>query len=697
MDVANIAPRKIFRAKKTLRASDRKQWEALHRRRSHSGNDQPFKKYDHQKNHLQGMDAEGIDDSKHGKHFISNHAKSELSKPGLCQSSTMYCKSDIKAELKASDTDVAEKHIETASLKDQDIQSNGHLQLREHQNIGLLRKSINSPSKSADQNVIATNGSAIHISSCVLKEDFNNKTSKTYSTKIPELMDQKNCVKSISSDRKWNIEPVLSIIDVEDLKFVSLNANDKTGNLKTKYSIGPILEKMSNKAQENMRNMHLSAPHITINVKDKVEENVQNGIQNADVSKCLNVEESRFLTNCQGRIECSPIIQKDLKSSVSRKRTHSKGGERSSKKRVKILEGDKSDHFKLSSKSQSADTTKKMSLDEIQKMFHQKMVTELGDGLDSKLEELTKRIENIDCRQKHEELAKSIQTRIKRLERKVKAALQTVNALSLRKKAEESTSTLFSQQSETQPVPQYGTTAVISMNATEARSLAKHMDSSAALAVVSDQSSQPLPHTKTPDSSNYELNLQLPKRTSNSMAEDAKIEWNVPLPKNLDIVTPSTNYCDIINTTPRNEMSPDYLTLKPDSKRQVVDVKQRSNLPNSKTVIDLTEDDEWCINNQSRKKELKIQTYVMTIGTQPSATQSDNRIDVDSVQMPLVSETQTAKPQINAAHVQLSQTECMQIFSIGGSMKGNNLMTEDLKPDDSIMDQQPQHSQASNL
>ncbi|GCB68943.1 hypothetical protein scyTo_0015264, partial [Scyliorhinus torazame] len=472
------------------------------------------------------MDAECIDGSKPDKHYILSHAKSELPTPELSQSS-IYSKDDVKGESKAlSDTCVAEKPVENTIFKNQeDIQSNGHLvcyQQREHQNIGLLRKALNSPSKVADQNIIATNGNAIRISSYVLTEDFN-KTSKTNSTKIPELLNRKNYVKSISLDEKWNIEPVLRIIDVEDLKFVSSNPSDKTSNLKKiKYSIGPILEKMSNEAPENMCNVHLSAPRVTFNVNNKVEENVQNGIQNSYISKCLKVEEqseingSKFLTDCQEGIECGPIILKEVKSSVLKKRTHSRGEERSTNKRVKTLEGDKREHFNLSSKIQSTDTTKKMSLDEIQKMLHQKMVTELGDGLDNKLEELTKRIENIDCRQKHEKLAKSIQTRIKRLERKVKAALQTVDAMSLKKKAEEvqsspSTSALFSQQSELQPVPQYAATSVILTNASEPGSLAKHMDSSAALVVVSDQSSQQLPYRKTPDSSNYELNLQIPE------------------------------------------------------------------------------------------------------------------------------------------------------------------------------------------
>ncbi|XP_038676806.1 activating transcription factor 7-interacting protein 2 [Scyliorhinus canicula] len=706
MDVTNIAPRKIFRAKKTLRASDRKQWEALHRRRSHSGNGEAFKESDNQENHLQDMDAECIDGSKPDKHYILSHVKSELPKSELSQSS-IYCKNDVKAELKAlSDTCVAEKPVENTSLKNQeDIQSNGHLvcyQQREHQNIGLLRKALNAPSKAADQNVIATNGSAIRISSYVLTEDFS-KTSKTYSTKIPELLNRKNYVKSISLDKKWDIEPVLRIIDVEDLKFVSSDPNDKTSNLKKiKYSIGPIFKKMSNEAPENMCNVQLSAPRVAININNKVEENVQNGSQDSCVSKCLNVEEqseidaSKFLTDCQEGIECSPIILKEVKSSVLRKRTHSRDEERSNNKRVKTLEGDKREHFNLSSKNQSTDTTKKMSLDEIQKMLHQKMVTELSDGLDNKLEELTKRIENIDCRQKHEKLAKSILTRIKRLERKVKAALQTVDAVSLKKKAEESPSALFSQHSEMQPVPQYAATAVILTNASEPGSLAKRMDSSAALVVVSDQSSQPLPYRKTPDSSNYELNLQIPERTSNSMPEDAKIEWNIPLPKDLDIVIPaSTNYCDISTSAPRNEESPDYLTLEPDSKRKIADVKQGSKLPSSQMVIDLTEDDERCINNQSRKKESEIQTSVMTTDTRPSATQSDNGIDDDSLQMPLVSEAQPAKPQINVANIKPSQTLCVQILSIGGPTRGNNVMTENLKPAHPMMDQQSQHPQVS--
>ncbi|GCB70889.1 hypothetical protein scyTo_0010876, partial [Scyliorhinus torazame] len=185
------------------------------------------------------------------------------------------------------------------------------------------------------------------------------------------------------------------------------------------------------------------------------------------------------------------------------------------------------------------------------------------------------------------------------------------------------------------------------------------------------------------------------KGTSNSMPGDAKIELNIPLPKDLDTVTPaSTNYCDISTPAPRNEVSPDYLTLEPDNKREMVDIKQGSKLPSSQMVIDLTQD-ERCINNQSRKKESEIQTSVMTTDTRPSATQSDNGIDDDSVQMPLVSEAQPAKPQINVANIKPSQTLCVQILSIGGPMRGNNVMTENLKPADPMMDQQSQHPQVS--
>ncbi|XP_067912502.1 activating transcription factor 7-interacting protein 1 isoform X2 [Heterodontus francisci] len=321
-------------------------------------------------------------------------------------------------------------------------------------------------------------------------------------------------------------------------------------------------------------------------------------------------------------------------------------------------------------------------------MLQQKMVAKLSnDVLDNKLEELTKRIENIDCRQKHEELAKTIQTRIKRLERKVKAALQTVNTVTFRKKPEE--------QSEMAPVPQYATTVLNSNNASEPGSLTKHMDSSIALAVASVPSSRPLPYKKTPDSSNYELNLQLPERTSDSVPEDAKIARNIPLPKNLDTVTPaSTNYCDISKTTQRNEVSPDSLTLQPISNGQMIDARQGSNMMSSQIVIDLTEDDQ-CINNQSRKRESQIQTSVTTTGTQAPSTQPDNQIGVNPVQMSHILDIQPAKPQISATNVQPSLTEIVQIFSVGGPMKGSNVMTENLKPVDPIMDQQLQHFQVS--
>uniref|UniRef100_UPI00398E9F73 activating transcription factor 7-interacting protein 1 isoform X2 n=1 Tax=Pristiophorus japonicus TaxID=55135 RepID=UPI00398E9F73 len=674
MDIANIAPRKVFRAKKTLQVSDRKQWESLHRRRHHSENEQSFKECDHQQNHLQGMDSEDIGGGQPDQHFISNRIKSDIPNSELNKNATFHCKNEvIEAKFKKlADICMTEKQLGSASLKSQeDIHSNGHLetkkqcpQKKEHQGINLLRKVINSPSKTADQNITATNGSAIHISSYVLKEDFN-RASKTYSTNVPELLDQKNCVKTISLDDKWDVEPVLRIIGVEDLKFVSSDCNAKTSNLKKmKHSIVPILEKMSNEAHENMMyNVHLSALHVSHNVNDKVEERVQNESQNSSVSKYLTEEksqtdESRFLTDYPEEIECSPMILKEMKSSdqILRKRTHSRSEEKNKEKRAKTSENDKSDHLNLSSKNQSGETTKKMSLEEIQKILHRKMVTELSnDILGHKLEELTKRIENIDCKQKHEEMAKRIQTRIKRLEKQVKAALQTINTVSLRKKPDENSSAIFSlsplQRSEMAPVPQYATTGLNSNNASEPVSIAKHINSSTAL----DQSPQPLPSNKSPDSSSYEQNLQLPERTPKSVPEDAKIARNIPLPKNLDIVTPaSTNYCDSSSkTTQRNEGSPDTLILHPDS-----NVRQGSSLTSSQIVIDLTKD-EQCINNQSRKRESQIQT------TATSTDSSDDEIDFYSVQMSLVSETQPAKAQINAATVQLSQTEIVQIISIG--------------------------------
>ncbi|XP_067859854.1 activating transcription factor 7-interacting protein 1 [Heptranchias perlo] len=740
MDVTNIAPRKVFRAKKTLRVSDRQQWETLLRRRHHSENEQHFKACDHQENHLQGMDAEGIDGDKSDEHFILKRANIDLPKFELNQSATFHHKNEvIKAKFKKSaDICTTEKHLENACLEGQeDIQSNGHLetkkqcaQKKEYQSISLVRKVINSPSKTADQNITATNGSAIHISSYVLKEKVFDRASKPYSTKVPEQLDQKNCVKSISLDKKWDVAPVLSIIGVEDLKFVSSDPNNKTSNLKKiKNSIVPILEKMSNEAHDNMMyNVQLSALHVTQNVNDKVEEKVQNGSQNFSVLKYLNEEksqtdESRFLTDDQEEIECSTILLKEMKSSdqVLRKRIHSRSEEKN--KRVKTSEDDKIDHLNLSSKNQSAETTRKISLEEIQKMLHRKMVTEFSsDILGNKLEELAKRIENIDCRQRHEELAKSIQTRIKRLERKVKTALQTVNTVSLRKKPEQNSSAICSlpslQQPEMANVEQYVTTAVNSNNALEPESLAEHVDSSIALTILSDQSSQPLLQ-KTPDYSNYELNLQLYGRAPKPVPENVKLARNTPLPKNLDTVTPSTNYHVISSkTTQRNEVSPDALTLRPDNKGQVVDARQGSNMTSSQIVIDLTEDDEQCINNQSRKRDMQIvpaknpdghcsipvgsllwgtesqiQTAVITTDAQQSITQSANEIDVYSVQTSRVSEAQPAKTQISTTTVQLSQTEIVQIFSIGGSMRGNNVMTENLKQVDPKTDQQPQHSQ----
>ncbi|XP_043567940.1 activating transcription factor 7-interacting protein 2-like isoform X2 [Chiloscyllium plagiosum] len=581
MDVANIAPRKVFRAKKTLQVSDRKQWEALIRIRPQNGNKQPFRERDHLTSDLKCTDTEDV--SKPDEHLISNCPKSDISKPELNQTLTLHCKNEvIKAKFKhCSVTRMSDKQLENAGLKSQeDVQSNGHPetknqdpQQKEFQNIGLLKMSLKSSSETADQNTTVTNGSAISCSTCALKEDFN-RTSKTHSTKVPALLDQKNCVTSISLDKKWNIEPVLHTIGVEDLKFVSSGACEKTSNLKkTKHSISPI--------SENLSNVHLSALHIAQDVNDKVEGSVQNERQKPSVSKCLHVEdqskidESKLLINYQEQIECNTIM--DKKRSGLRKRTHSSSEERSSNKQFKTSEGDKSDHLKLHSKSQSAETTKKKCFHEIQKWIHQKIATELrSDHLNNKLEDLTKRIENIECRQNHEELAKTIQIRIKRLERKVKAALKTVNTQSLRKTAEESNSASFSlKQSDIHPVPQYATTGENSTNALEPESIAEYMDSSATPATVPDQSSQPLPYKELPDSSNCELSLQLPGRTSNFVPEDAEIAWNIPLPKNLDTVTPSsTHYSDISNATQSNKVSPDTLTLQCDDKGPTVGVEQ---------------------------------------------------------------------------------------------------------------------------
>ncbi|XP_048465907.1 activating transcription factor 7-interacting protein 2-like isoform X2 [Rhincodon typus] len=646
MDIANIAPRKVFRAKKTLRVSDRKQWEALIRIRPPNGSKQPFRDCDHLKSHLKGTDAEDV--SKHNEHFISNCPKNDISKPELNQSLTFHCKNDVvKAKFKhLSDICVTENQLENARLKSQeDIQSNDHPypQQKEHQNIGSLRKPLKSSSETIDQNLTATNGSVISCSTSALKEDFS-RTSKTHSMKIPAPLDQKNCVTSISVDKKWNIEPVLHVIGVEDLKFVSSDVHDKTSNLKKiNHSISPISEKMSSEVHQNlMCNVHLSALHISHNVTEKVKGSVLNERQKPSVSKYLHVEdqsqidESKLLIDYQEQIECNAIILMDKKSSVLRKRTHSSGEERSSNKRVKTSEGDKSDHLKLTSKSQSAETTKKKCLYEIQKLIHQKIATELrSDDLDNKLEELTKRIENIECRQNHEELAKTIQIRIKRLERKVKAALKTVNMQSRRKTLEESNSTSFSlKQPDVQPVPQHATTGENSTNTLKPGSVAEHMDISATPATVPDRSSQTLTYKKLPDSSNYELSFQLPERTSNFVLEDEEITWNIPLPKNLDIVTPaSTHYSDISNTTQSNAVSPDTLTLQCDDKGQTVDAEQRDNLISTQIVIDLTEDDEQYIDNQVRKK--------------------------------------------------------------GGPLRGNSVMTKSLKLFDLIMDQRRLHSQVS--
>ncbi|XP_069763031.1 activating transcription factor 7-interacting protein 2-like isoform X2 [Narcine bancroftii] len=351
---------------------------------------------------------------------------------------------------------------------------------------------------------------------------------------------------------------------------------------------------MSIETQENRTYSMQSSPfNFTQNINGKCNRSVHTESQSTNVSKNRNEEksdESKFLNDDQGDVECPPVIRKERKGSgqILRKRIHSRRKGKNKQKKIKTSQDEKSDLPCL-----SYETTKKISWEEIQNVLHRKISTELDHNiLGKKLEELTRRIDNIDCTQKHEELAKSIQIRIKHLERKVKIALQTINRASLRKKSEESKMI---------PGSNYPPPGA-KVKCAESMANANYMDSHIALVDPSDQASQLLPCKKTPDTAIYELNLQKLTRFANSLPKDAKNERNIALPKNLDTVTPASIYSSGVTSiiTQRNVVSPDILIWSPDSEGQQGDARQEYNLTSSRMIIDLTKDDEWYLNNQTR-------------------------------------------------------------------------------------------------
>ncbi|XP_055507721.1 activating transcription factor 7-interacting protein 1-like isoform X1 [Leucoraja erinacea] len=604
MDAANIPPRKGFRAKKTLKVSDRQQWESLLRRKHHIEIEQPCKECNHQGNNLQSMNAGSIDGGKSNELFISKHEHNKPAESELNQSTTFNDNIKvIQTKFKIlPDVCRTEKRLENQRLNSQkSFQITGHLETKthlqmEHQNISLLKKIITTSSKTNNQNKTGAHSSAIHSSYFVLKEDFNG-ASKTNSTNAPELLDQKNNVNSISLDKTQNVDPVYRIVDVENLKYISSISNDRTSKLKKlKLSLVPMVENLSTESEENiMYNMQLSALPVTQKLKYKFNESLRSESLSSSVPKYNNEEKSdefNIHTDDQDEITCTPIILKELKSPdrPRKKRTHS-SEKKHKRKKIRTSHNVNSGHLNLSF-DKSTETTKKITWDEMQKVLHRRIAAELSsDILGKKVEELTRRIENIDCTQKHEELAQSIQTRINNLEKKVTTVLQTINRPSARRKPEEP---------KMPPVPHYPTSAADLKNA-EPTTCVNYMDLSA---VPSDQKLQLLPHEKTSDSTNYELNLQQLKR---KMPNDAKITKNIPLPKNLDTVTPASTHCSGVasKTVQWYMVSPNTQIWQSDSNHQQM---QESILTSNKMIIDLTKGDEWCLNNQSRKEALNHRT-----------------------------------------------------------------------------------------
>ncbi|XP_062913563.1 activating transcription factor 7-interacting protein 1-like isoform X2 [Mobula hypostoma] len=543
--MASIIPRKGFRAKKTLRVSDREQWEALLRGRHHIKNGQPNKECDHQEKYLQCVDTGNIDGGKHNDLIISKHKNNELPESEVNQRASFSDKNEVmKTKFKISPAvDITENQVENRSLiSPKNVQTSGHLETKtypqkKHHNSSLLKKNINSSSETADQNK-TPHGSTLHISSFVLKEDFN-RASKTKSTKVSKMLNQKNYVKSIHSDKNRNVKAAFHIVDAEDL--ISSNSNNTTGKLKKlKHSLVPVLEKLPTATQWNMmNNVLLSELRVTENINNKIKISEHTESQSSSVSKCHYEEksnESKILTDDQDDIECTPIILREILKSpdrAERKRFHSRREGKNKHKKIKISHDAKSVHFNLSCEK-STQTAKKITWEEIQKILHHKMNTELGsDTLGKKLEELTRRVENIDCTQKHEELAKSIQSRIKHLEKKVRTILQAVNSARLGRNPEEPETIALSHD----PI------SGADLKNAEPVANANYVDSCTVLGAPSDQKSQPLPYRKTSDSINYELNLQKTERTSNSVPADAKNTRNIPLPKYLDTVMPANTHC----------------------------------------------------------------------------------------------------------------------------------------------------------
>ncbi|XP_059835162.1 activating transcription factor 7-interacting protein 1-like [Hypanus sabinus] len=592
--MASIIPRKGFRAKKTLRVSDRQQWEALLQGRHHIENGQPNKECDNHEKCLQCVDTENIDGGKHNDLIVSKHKNNELPESAVNHRATFSDKNEVmKTKFKKSPAvGITENQVENRSLKSpKNVQTSGHLETKtypqkKHHNSSLLKKNISSSSETVVQNK-TPHGSTLCISSFVLKEDFN-RASKTKSTKVSKTLNQKNYVKSIHSDKNRNVKAAFHIVDTEEL--ISSNSNNTTGKLKKlKHSLVPVLEKLPTETQWNMmNNVQLSELRVTENINNKIKISIHTESQSSSVSKCHYKEksiESKILTDDQDDIECTPIILKEMKTPdrAERKRFHSRREGKNKHKKIKISHDAKSVHFNLSCEK-STQTAKKITWEEVQKILHHKMNTELGsDTLGKKLEELTRRVENIDCTQKHEELAKSIQSRIKHLEKKVNI-LQAVNSARLRRNPEEPQMTPVSHD------------PISGANLKNAEPVANenYVDSCTVLGAPSDQKSQLLPYRKTSDSINYELNLQKTKRTSNSVPTDAKNTRNIPLPKNLDTVTPANTHCGDMasKTTEGNTESPDTLVWQPNRKEELGNTRQESNATSSQIIIDLTKGNE---------------------------------------------------------------------------------------------------------
>eukprot|EP00062_Callorhinchus_milii_P019111 gi/632973324/ref/XP_007903098.1/ PREDICTED: activating transcription factor 7-interacting protein 1-like [Callorhinchus milii] len=525
MEISNVTPRKILKAKKTLCPSNRQQWTALVNLRDHRENERTCRESDRQEKHRRNVGSIGLG-CQSEKHFVPNGTNTNHLKPEFNQPAPFHQKNEVSTtqNKKLAEIRIAERCCNITSLKSPaGTPHNGHLEARKanhqkHKTINLLRKVIYPLKKSTDKLESDVN-SSFHVSSRVLKEAFD-LASVQCSTKISKLVEQKNCVKLMNADRKQDCEPVFSSVGVKHLKFVSSDFNEnKTRNKrKLKDSVIPILEKMSIEAHEDImcnRNLLASPVH---SLDDEVEKREQKGHQRSSDSKCIKrmkfqQEGSMFLSEYQHEIQYSSALPKAIKTNygeVQRKRTLSEGKEKDYPKHLKTSEVHQNDHMDVRSKRQSTEPVQKVSSEEIQEMLQKKIVARHNEILGNSLAELTKKIESIDCGKNHEELAKSLCTRIKRLERKVKIMLEPVHAPGKNRDESASTSAAL-QQPEPSMTPQYASTAINSTQPAQPMSPGKPLGSSTELVILSDE----LPHRKPPEVSPYFLlkkNLRLPFR-----------------------------------------------------------------------------------------------------------------------------------------------------------------------------------------